>query len=167
MRQDLYGFGGWLIVFVIFGCGFPLLIDMTRVYSALIGGAAEMGRQYISNWTFFSISLLTFLVCEFIVLTTVAYRLAKKYRPSTILLTRITILMTAFVFPFGVTSITSSFLGYSPFETVSMILADGPRALVQSIIWATIWTLYFATSKRVKVTYLNQPEDHEVDDVFA
>jgi uncharacterized protein DUF2569 len=166
MRHELYGFGGWLLFFVIILAGVTPLVEIVSVYSALYGGQSDFLRPVITNWSGFSLALWSLVAFECGLFGYTGYRLVRDYRPSTIRLARITIWISGLILPsFGIL-LTGMFVDYPILDTYSLTFAEGPFEIIRPIIWAGIWTLYFAKSERVRITYLTSAEDAELDEVF-
>lgn len=166
MERDLYGFGGWLILFTI-GLGILTpIVEIVAVYPMLFGADSALFAPQIENWGTFKAVFIALIVGEWALFFYTCYRLIKVYDRATVQLTRIVIWLGAIVLPALGILIMASFIGMPFGDLYAASFAESPIEMIRPLIWATIWTLYFAMSKRVKQTYLD-PDDDETGQVFA
>ena len=166
MERDLYGFGGWLILFTI-GLGvLTPLVEIASVYPMLYGADSIFFQAQIESWSLFRTIFTLFIAGEIALFVYTCYRLIKVYNPETVRITRIVIWVSALVLPALGIFILAQFLGMPFGDLFAASFEESPFELVRPLIWAGIWTAYFSMSERVRQTYL-EPRDGGTAEVFT
>jgi hypothetical protein len=155
------GIGGWLVFFMLaLGVVSPAtaLFQMLGLYADPSVPAA-FGRLWtllqVVEWSLFAVSAAA---CWYLVWRLIYVRTWKTVRT-----------VIAGIWLISVVSLAAEFVVVSLAAglPVFALLAESGFETIRPIIFCTIWTGYFVTSKRVANTYRRDPEGEALADVFS
>jgi len=160
--RALVGVGGWLAFFVI-SLAVLTPLAMAAGTAANLYGNPAIGAAYGDRWMAlqafeWTLSLLVIALAWFM-----AWRLMKVEVWQTV---RIVI---AGIWLIGIGSVVVEGLGVWLIGGMSFDLTVGAIApeLIRPCIYGAVWTAYFLRSQRVANTYLREPDESDVTEIFG
>lgn len=158
MDGELRGVGGWLLTFVIIMAVISPAVSALMVYvelytgdAALLSDMPEITQLKLFTWTLFAVDAAIGWFAAYRLVVIHNWR-SVQIAIACIWIGSVGLLIVGFV---GVMQITGLPMG-------EVLAANGPRGIVQPLIFSLIWTSYLLKSVRVANTYRGDEEQAEI-----
>jgi hypothetical protein len=159
--RTLVGIGGWLAFFVI------IMAVLTPLRTAINIGELlsqpEDAAIFGDSWTLISRMEIALGVISVLGGWYLVWRLVKVEHWKTVRI----VIAGIWILGVGLTAVELLAIAMIGGVAGEIVVSSGAFAMIQPVIFATIWTAYFLKSERVANTYLRDADPDELDQVFG